>query len=435
VTVTIEDSVILGGASSDSPGECHANGLRVQSDGATSDREAPVILRHSLVEGAREAGVLVQGAAVKIEGSIVRGTVASACGDSGDGVAVYGDSRMPAAVAISGSRIDASARAGLASFGGVASLDASAIDGCAVAAIATDTRGGALADVVAQESACRCSGARRLCAATPRSLAPALRGGNGCDFADGVCSRLCFDDVTGRLSAPSSLPTDAVSPVSSVVQWMPEDLGVAPAKSGDDGCTEWGSLPPSSTYLGAAARDGFLPTFTRLSAGPAHAVPARVGVPPDFVFSVWWNASGRLPDARRSPVATVFACRSLDPSTDRSTPAERCIGRGAAGVTLAAVAGVAGGEQARAYYGNDAGALDIVTPAITAAGSYGGFLDGGPGDVLIRLLPGAGQHQVRCRSDPFADGWTAGDFDQPDLVRMPTRPGFFAFAFAYCDVE
>jgi hypothetical protein len=110
---------------------------------------------------------------------------------------------------------------------------------------------------------------------------------------------------------------------------------------------------------------------------------------------------------------------------------------GAAGITFAAEAGIEGGALARPYYGNDAGILDNTTSAVTTAGGYGGFLDGGPGDVEIRVLPGVGQSRVHSTRDPFGDGWAMGDVEQPagDIVRMRTRPGALAFAFAFCDVE
>jgi hypothetical protein len=86
------------------------------------DARGNATVRNSLVEATLEHGVLVAGADATFEGVVVRGTVARAAdGLLGDGITLFSFT-SPASGILTNSRIDHSARAGLSSFGGTATL-------------------------------------------------------------------------------------------------------------------------------------------------------------------------------------------------------------------------------------------------------------------------------------------------------------------------
>jgi hypothetical protein len=101
-------------------------GLNVQRDGA---RTSSVVVSGSLVERTFEQGVLVVDSQADVDRSVVRATAAAAGGIYGDGAAVVAYPSGGALLSLSGSRLEANARAGLAAFGAAAEI-ASTILSC-----------------------------------------------------------------------------------------------------------------------------------------------------------------------------------------------------------------------------------------------------------------------------------------------------------------
>jgi hypothetical protein len=115
--VTIRDTAGL------TPDGCSGQGVRVRSDPITP---AAVSVKHSLIEGSRQAAIHALGATVTVEDSILRGsapgTAAKACAPHlGDGITLESLPGAPSALTVNHSRIDGNARAAIASFGGTVS--------------------------------------------------------------------------------------------------------------------------------------------------------------------------------------------------------------------------------------------------------------------------------------------------------------------------
>ena len=411
---------------------CLGNGLHVRADRPSSDEPA-IVLKNSLIEGAREAGVHVQGARVQIAESIVRGTRACS-GDFGDGIAVLGDERLRAAVSIVGSRIENSARAGVASFGADVSVISSVIETSGAIPLARIERGGAPATVNADTSACGLQNASTRCRDTAATLAPPLVGGNGCEVfeAQGVCYSICWDSVAGRLNAFNAPDYDAsqsVAPLPGSVLWAPDALEFAAAIADEDGCTEWGGLPPNAPpQVWAHGLDGFMPAAWWQTTGSNNSIPARSVATPNVVNPLFLEPTF---NALRSPLDTVIACLPADPEF-ANRPTEPCVGRGVEGLRLEAESPGAAGPT---YVSAD-GAPQSVAPelAITRA-SYGSFVNALPGDFVVRILPPVSGGRVHCTGDAFGKGWSSANLRAPDIVQMPARRGFNAASIVFCELR
>jgi len=97
------------------------HGIAVQSGGGYTTPPT-LVLRRSSIADCAEAGVLASGATVTIDATLVRATRAHAVdGGFGDGIDVFGST-----LTMTSSRVEGSARAGLASFGGTSSVEGSA---------------------------------------------------------------------------------------------------------------------------------------------------------------------------------------------------------------------------------------------------------------------------------------------------------------------
>src|SRR5262249_37647545 len=131
---------------------CLGNGVRMIWDRSPQGDEpaTSLSLGTSLVEHTRETGILVEGAGASIETSIVRDAAEDSCaGDFGDGIAAYSDAapELPkSALSVRATRIEKTARAGIASFGGAGlTLRSSALVG---------TRGVAASGATLSETLC-----------------------------------------------------------------------------------------------------------------------------------------------------------------------------------------------------------------------------------------------------------------------------------------
>jgi hypothetical protein len=89
--------------------------------------QAPVLLRTVSVEESHDMGIVVVSAGATVERSRIATTRPRTDGSHGDGVGVVADDGFPASVDVLGSRIESSARAGLASFGARAALSGSVL--------------------------------------------------------------------------------------------------------------------------------------------------------------------------------------------------------------------------------------------------------------------------------------------------------------------
>jgi hypothetical protein len=127
-------------------------------------------LRGSLLEQNHDIGLFVADSDATVERSVVRTTLAQAAdGLFGDGVAVFADG-APSALTIVDTRIEDSARAGVASFGGSISLAGSHIR-CAAFALTADRYGQSEASVSdGGDNLCGCPQADTACKAVSANL-------------------------------------------------------------------------------------------------------------------------------------------------------------------------------------------------------------------------------------------------------------------------
>jgi hypothetical protein len=146
-------------------------GLQVQWDVASSSPGSAVV-RASIVENNREVGVSALGAALTLEGSVVRNTLSNALNDKfGDGVVVELVQGAGGAT-VTGSRIEGNARAGIANFGAGIVVSATAID-CNAIDLAGETslEGTPHAFTDSGGNSCGCAGATWTCRVLTSGLA------------------------------------------------------------------------------------------------------------------------------------------------------------------------------------------------------------------------------------------------------------------------
>jgi hypothetical protein len=230
----------------------------VRGDGIRPEADAPpgVVLGQSIIDRALDAGVHVAGARARVEDTVVVDTL-GCDGAFGDGIAVHGDVVADASVELERVRVDSSRRAGVASFGADVQARALSIDGCGDEPVAAMARGGRDPALDLSSARCSCGGSVRACAAVTESFEPSLVAGNGCDeHRGGVCYRACFDDYVLRLGVMNrNRMVSQGGAVPHLALWALDDLTVAGARADQDGCVEWGGLPPRSELVMALARD------------------------------------------------------------------------------------------------------------------------------------------------------------------------------------
>jgi hypothetical protein len=115
-------------------------GLQIQRSATDPNSSSRVALRNSSIERSFEFGVVVHASEATLEGVVVLDTAPSAAnGTFGDGVTVISEATLASAV-IRNSRIAASARVGVALFGGFVQLGSSTLD-CNVIHLNGEDRG------------------------------------------------------------------------------------------------------------------------------------------------------------------------------------------------------------------------------------------------------------------------------------------------------
>jgi hypothetical protein len=170
-TATIEASVVRGTQPQASDLTAGV-GIDVLYDPATF-AGANATVRDCVVDGNREVGVLVLGSTATIEGTLVTGTQAQANdGSGGDGMAVAAD-LSSATATITASRVEGSARAGIAVFGAALSLDSTEL-GCNAIELDGEQEYGQdfQFDASGGGNSCDCPGATVTCQVLSSGLAP-----------------------------------------------------------------------------------------------------------------------------------------------------------------------------------------------------------------------------------------------------------------------
>jgi hypothetical protein len=170
--VTVEGSIISETLPRASDGKL-GNGVQVQPDEATLT-PGRVVLRHCVIDKNRYVGVFVAAARAVLEHTLVRDTEPrTSDGSFGDGVAAVSISGFEAAsAAIVDSRIERSARVGVASFGGAVDLAGTVLE-CNGIDLAAEHNGDfspELAD--GENNRCGCEAETRECRVISSMLAP-----------------------------------------------------------------------------------------------------------------------------------------------------------------------------------------------------------------------------------------------------------------------
>ena len=106
----------------------HGRGIQVQANSDTGVR-ANVGVSASLIDSNHEAGIFVSNSDATVESALVRGTLPNAFEEFGDGIVAVSDPKLvsdwgtpPPTVAITRTRVENNARAGVANFGGSIAL-------------------------------------------------------------------------------------------------------------------------------------------------------------------------------------------------------------------------------------------------------------------------------------------------------------------------
>lgn len=143
------------------------------------DRRGQATVRRSLIERCHDAGVVITNADATIENTIVRDVSARAAdGQYGDGVAVWRLEELTdhpdphATLSVLGTRIERSARAGIANFGASVSLDSSVLNCHPVLLNGEQDEGNAFAFEDRGGNLCGCDDTEAACKVLSSSLAP-----------------------------------------------------------------------------------------------------------------------------------------------------------------------------------------------------------------------------------------------------------------------
>jgi len=168
---TIEQSVIRGTRSSPWT-EAGGRGIFVEHDPANGER-GTLVVESSLVDDNVGFGVVVQESDASLDGVLVRATAPDpTAGGFGDGIAVVAGPDFDGTLDFTAGRIEASARAGITSFGAVAHVGASVFtcDTIDLDGEAANGRDYALDD--AGNNHCECDGQARTCRVLTSGLVP-----------------------------------------------------------------------------------------------------------------------------------------------------------------------------------------------------------------------------------------------------------------------
>jgi hypothetical protein len=329
---TIESTTIRGSGSpcpaSDAQrpiGAYPGNGVRARYDrvpavptdgGSTFDPASQTLtLSHSLVDGSRQAGIHVEGGAVTLDHSLVRGTLPESCtGELGDGVMAYAHKDFPVgSLRLASSRISGSAGPGLATFGTPISLAGVVIDG--------RTTG------IARETPVAPIDGEAICAAEGRSARCVPEDGNpkrsvfGPDCTSRASELDCYTWCGEEFFFPGVLLS------GPLVTEMLREPRIAPQLMHDQGCTALGGLEADRQYAVGLFGDRYVPSQGPVAiSGRPLAAPGRSRV--GLVDYGTLNAATTVPafgvrelDLSFGLSNIVLACEGPPPALSVSAPA------------------------------------------------------------------------------------------------------------------
>jgi hypothetical protein len=417
---------------------------------------------HCDIDGARETGLLVEGAAARVENTLVLDTAADPCAhDFGDGIGVYGRPFAPASLELDTSRIEGSTRADLAAFGGSTvdgdpSIGSIKVTGSLLLGAAEPL----LLDTTAPEprlanDACGTDGSEP-CAnrrATPQS---AFLGGAGCMEDETTCHWYCSED--DAIQAPTPVQQRA---------WIPDHDEVAPAVADADGCTAVEGIPRNSAVnlvayvpVPVASRPfdltensysgAYLPgmvTLTTGTADPANpiAYPNGTSYPVERYLEITTPFPEFRYDFRTAPSIGVWICGPHPELLGKGAQACKDSGTGdraIAGVNVALDDQQASGPGVALGPGYSTGAA---APSFDTQGTRNSPADGAvavfwnvpAGEHVVTLTPADPSKTLHCAFDvthgPVIGEKAAGDPE--NVYRVVALPGIPLGLYAFCSPE
>ncbi|RLB52471.1 MAG: hypothetical protein DRI90_22085, partial [Deltaproteobacteria bacterium] len=139
--------------------------------GCDPNIRSAISLQNSVVEQNHDAGIFVAGSDLAVHSTIVRDTITRPDGYFGDGIAILSKLSLSTA-SLSESLVDASARAGVASFGSAMSIDKTTIRCAAFALEGEDSDQHSYDFVDLGNNRCGCPDANDTCSVVSSGLAP-----------------------------------------------------------------------------------------------------------------------------------------------------------------------------------------------------------------------------------------------------------------------
>jgi hypothetical protein len=393
-SVVVEDSVIrdVGEAMT---GRCLGNGVRARYDLLRdTGLENRLVLRHSLIERTRQAGVLVEGGNATIEGSLVRDTRSEPCrNDYGDGVAVHASATGPSSTVLRRTRIERAARAGVSSFRSNTSLE-SVMVACGEFGLAATGPAMAIDGAV-----CGCKNELSTCPMDD-SLGPSLIGGAECDAGDATA---CYRGCSGTLLQDGSVLEEATA-------WVYDHDEIVSVLSNDKGCYDVEGLPPNEPALIAIAHDKHVSGLGMMAPLESDS-PAAYSV--NLVQPTLLSAGAVIfgsTDLRATYLMQMRVCS--DPKEPRVPGAAIC--KGLPGLTASIEPGPAGPPI---YFSTVAFPDATLKETLGADLAFHGVV---PGEHAVTLHAPSGS-SVDCRPDTGGFGWTTS---QADRFRVLGEEGF-----------
>jgi hypothetical protein len=453
----IADSVVrgIGGTPKDGALRCLGNGIRARWDRPTEGAGTPLTVATSLIEHTRETGILVEGGTARIEGTLVRDTAKDPCArDLGDGIGVYAYPFAPAAVALDRTRIDRSARAGVAAFrGATVTARSSAVTSATVDAA---TQGGTL-----EGALCGDATTWKPCTGAPMPLGPlepAILGGEGCDASrTTVCTTVCYTNAAGGTQS---------EPLGGFLSWWPDHDEIAINITDPRGCLEVDGLPSGGDATGVLTKpvprspvpftptaylDAWSPVLARYHYDDREplrflAAPAMNGYSTMTAFQNILVGHGDSPefDLSRAPIVAAWACAAHPETAAPFVDVCRDPAGAAAGTAPSRqVAGVQfeldGAPLGPMYF--SAGGVDWSATAATdqtPSGALALWFNVAPGEHVLRVRPkDATKKNLACDvryggaqigGGPTPDG-------EPNAFRLLVVPGYLIGLYAFCSLE
>jgi len=431
---TVVDTTIRGVGSSppvwaeeDLERSCLGNGIRVRFNGpvtappSCASDTASLEVRNSLLEGMRESGIHVEGAAAVVDHTIVRSVERDACTNrGGDGVAAYGYDFAAASVELTAVRIEKAARAGVAGFGAEATASDSVLECDARDLVAAAGLGRAAGSTDGASSVCGCNGSWHGCSLSSEPLPRALR---GCEDPD-EASR-CMAECASQWLEACSGKTGVIKGMS---MWDPDADDIAAAVTDEQGCAIVRERTPGVPFRFKAFAPGQLPELAPGITGSS--------VPDSFTFQALISGGiaygstviGRPLDFRNAVIAGINVCEQGEWSS--GSPIRACFDHGIVGarVELLPPAGVV-------TYVSDGCLPTTDVPAITTKATTT-IYDVPPGEYIIRVLKPDGAAGIDCSAAQLGtDTMLAWPTEVPNEFTMRVEPAALQGAFVFCTVR